>query len=125
MSAVCSTKCHTSGMRAGMEPFQNRSPVFGTNDFELELNTKNGTAVRVEMEPTLEAIGVVLDIGQQWKMDRLHAAYATDVKDLLFLARLEFSYVRVGVLHTIFSTKRSHAYFSPKISVSNSLLSDS
>ena len=45
--------------------------------------------------------------------------YATDVKNLLFLVRLN-SHARLGVFHTIFNTKRSHSYFFPKISDSNS-----
>ena len=35
------------------------------------------------------------------------------------------SHARLGVFHTIFSTKRSHSYFYPKISDSNSSSSDS
>ena len=38
--------------------------------------------------------------------------YATDVDNILYLARLEFSCktsVRLGVYHTIFSTKRTQS----------------
>ena len=44
----------------------------------------------------------------------LEVQYATDAKNLLSLARLEFLW-KTGVFHTIFSTNRSHSYLFPTI----------
>ena len=60
----------------------------------------------------------------------IHATWNTSYSTRRMLRSSYFwpdrnSYARLRVFHTIFSTKRSHSYFFPKISVSNSCLPDS